>query len=392
EAMSKILSDLRYAGRVLWRSPLFAAVAILSLALGIGANTAIFTLMDQIVLRKLPIKDPDSIVMLFQRGSHMGSNMGARMHSYPFHQGLEQQAEPLAEVLCRRLLATSLSVDIQIERVQTEMVSGNFFSMLGVKAAVGRVFSSEEDDRVYRGHPVVVLSHAYWTTRFAADPAVVGKKILINNYPMTIVGVSAAGFIGWGPTRSPQFRVPILMKPVMAPDLFWSRIDDRRSRWVQVFARLKPGYTVESATAPLQGLFRQVREYEMTLPAAAKWTAYSREQFMKGTVQIEKAATGFSSLRNDFSSALIVLMCMVGLVLLIACANVANLLIARALSRQKEVSVRLSLGASRSQLVRQLLMESMVLSVGGGIAGLVMAFTMTRGLLGLVPAEGNPLL
>src|SRR5262249_21007211 len=153
-----------------------------------------------------------------------------------------------------------------------------------------------------------------------------GKKILINNYPMTIVGVSAAGFVGLDPTQSPQVRVPILMFPVLAPEWSWLHMDDRRSRWVQVFARLKPGYTVESAAAPLQGLFHQIREYEATLPAAAQWTAYSREQFLKGAVKIAKADTGFSPLRNSFSTALVVLMGMVGLVLLIACANVANLL------------------------------------------------------------------
>src|SRR5947209_9767429 len=173
--MTTILGDLRYALRILRRSPLFAVVAILSLALGIGANTAIFTLMDQIVLRKLPIKDPDSLVMLFQRALNMGSNMGTRMHSYPIYQDYQQKAESLLEVICRRLISASLSVDNQTERVQAEMVSGNFFSMLGVKAAVGRVFSSEEDDRVYNGHPAVVLSHAYWTSRFAKDPNVVGK-------------------------------------------------------------------------------------------------------------------------------------------------------------------------------------------------------------------------
>src|SRR3989454_10798562 len=137
--MATILGDLRYALRILWRSPLFAVVAILSLALGIGANTAIFTLIDQIVLRKLPIRDPDSLVMLYQRGSNMGSNMGTRMHSYPIYQDYQQKAEPLAEVLCRRLISTSLSVDNQTERVDGEMVSGNYFTMLGVKAAVGRV-------------------------------------------------------------------------------------------------------------------------------------------------------------------------------------------------------------------------------------------------------------
>ena len=390
--MTNLFADLRYALRTLRRSPLFAAVAIFSLALGIGANTAIFSLIDQIVLRPLPIKDPESLVMLYQRGSHNGSNMGTRMHSYPIYQDYQQKAVPFAEVLCRRLVNASLSVDNQTERVDAEMVSGNFFTMLGVKAAAGRVFSSQEDDRIYQGHPVVVLSHAYWSTRFAGDPNVIGKKILVNNYPMTIVGVSAAGFAGLDPAQSPQIRVPILMKPAMIPEWTWLQHDDRRSRWVQVFARLKPGYTAESAQAPMQVLFRQLREYEATLPAANKWSAYAREQFLKGTLHVEKAATGFSGLRNNFSRALMVLMCMVGLVLLIACANVANLLIARAFARQKEISVRLSLGASRGRLVRQLLVESLVLALAGGVAGIALAFAMTRGLLALVPVEGNPLL
>jgi predicted permease len=389
--MSNLLADLRFALRMLRRSPLFASVAILSLAMGIGSNTAIFTLMDQIVLRKLPITDPESLVMLYQTAANNGNNMGRRMHSYPMYQDFQQKAEPLSEVICRRLISTSLSVDNQTERVDAEMVSGNFFSMLGIGPAVGRVFSSEEDDRVYQGHPVVVLSYPYWVRRFSRDPNVVGKKILVDDYPMTIVGVSAQGFMGLDPTRSPQIRVPILMKPVVTPEWKWLQVDDRRSRWVQVFARLKPGYTVESAAAPMQGLFHQIREYEMTLPAAAKWSAYSRAEFMKGTVHIEKAATGYSELRNSFSTALMVLMIMVGLVLLIACANVANLLIARALARQKEVSVRLSLGASRGQLVRQLLVESMVLAGAGGVIGSLLAFTMTRSLLALIPAEGNPL-
>jgi predicted permease len=390
--MTTIAADLRYALRILRRSPLFATVAIFSLALGIGANTAIFTLMDQIVLRKLPIKDPDSLVMLYQDALNMGSNMGRRMQSYPIYQDYQQKAESLSEVICRRLITVSLSVDNQTERVDAEMVSGNFFSMLGVGPALGRVFSSEEDDRVYQGHPVVVLSHPYWVRRFASDPGVVGKKILVNNYPMTIVGVSAAGFMGLDPATSPEIRVPILMKPVMAPEWSWMEASDRRSRWVQVFARLKPGYTVESAAPPLQGLFRQIREYEMTLPAAAKWSAYSRDLFLKGQVKIEKASTGYSELRNSFSTALYVLMAMVGLVLLIACGNVANLLIARALARQKEVSVRLSLGASRGQLIRQLLVESIVLSIGGGAVGVLLSFAMTRALLAFIPAEGNPLL
>jgi predicted permease len=385
-------ADLRLALRGLRRNPLFATVAILSLALGIGANTAIFTLIDQMLLRKLPVQAPEQLVMLYQQGPHMGSNMGTRMHSYPLYQDLQKRAEPLAEVLCRRLVDASVSIDNQTERVQAEMVSGNFFTMLGVKPAIGRVFNSQEDDQAYQGHPVVVLGYDYWANRFARDPGVVGQKILVNNHPMTIVGVSAAGFAGIDPAQSPQIRVPVQMKPVMVPNWTWVYMDDRRSRWVQVFGRLKPGYTVESAQAPIQGLFTQIRAHEATLPAAKDWSAYSRERFMQGRLLVESAAMGFSGLRNEFSTALLVLMCMVGLVLLIACANVANLLIARGFMRQKEIAVRLSLGASRRRLIQQLLVESLLLSFLGGAAGLALAIVLTRALIALIPVEGQPLL
>jgi predicted permease len=390
--MTSILADLRLAIRGLRRSPLFSLVAILSLALGIGANTAIFTLIDQMLLRKLPVAEPERLVMLYQQGSHNGSNMGTRMHSYPLYQDLQQKAEPLQEVLCRRLVPASVSVDNQTERIEAEMVSGNFFTMLGVKPALGRVFSSEEDDRTYRGHPVVVLGYDYWVNRFARDPGVVGKTIRVNNYPMTIVGVSARGFAGLDPAQAPQIRVPILMKPVMVPDWEWVHFDDRRTRWVQVFGRLKPGYTLASAAAPLQGLFTQVRNYEMTLPAAKDWSQYSRDRFMQGKLLVEAAAMGFSGLRNDFSTPLMVLMCMVGLVLLIACANVANLLIARAFARQREIAVRLSLGASRGRLVQQLLVESLALSFVGAVMGVFLSVVLTRSLLSLVPSGSSPIL
>ena len=390
--MTPLRADLRFAVRGLRRNPLFASVAILSLALGIGANAAIFTLFDQILLRELPVRAPDELVMLYQEGANMGSNMGSRMHSYPLYQDLQARAEPLAEVLCRRLISASVAIGNETERVEAEMVSGNYFSMLGVKPAIGRVFSSQEDDQHYQGHPVVVLGYDYWVNRFARDPAVVGMKILVNNHPMTIVGVSAAGFAGLDPAQSPQIRVPIQMKPIMAPDWTFVQMDNRRSRWVQVFGRLKPGYTAESAQAPLQGLFTQIRAYEMTLPAAKDWSAYSREQFMRGRLLVEAAPMGYSNIRNSFSTALVVLMAMVGLVLLIACANVANLLIARGYMRQKEIAVRLSIGASRWQLVRQLLVESLLLSVLGGAAGLAVAVLLTRGLLALIPAGTQPLL
>jgi predicted permease len=181
------------------------------------------------------------------------------------------------------------------------------------------------------------------------------------------------------------------MKPVLAPEWEWLHMDDPRARWVQVFARLKPGQTMASAQAPLQGLFTQLRAHEMTLPGAKDWSAYSREQFMKGRMRMESAAIGYSGLRNDFSTPLLVLMCMVGLVLLIACANVANLLIARGFMRQREIAVRLSLGATRRQLVRQLLTESLVLSIAGGALGVLLSVVLTRGLLAFIPSE-QPLL
>ena len=216
--MSDISGDLRYAFRGLRRSPLFAVIAVLTLALGIGATTAIFTLIDQVVLRRLPVPDAghagaDPPGRAAQRQQH-----GALDELLPHVHGLPAEGRPRSPRSSRGATCrASLAVDNQTERVDAELVSGNFFTMLGVKPAVGRVFSSQEDDRVYNGHPVVVLSHDYWVNRFQGDPKVVGRKITVNNYPMTIVGVSAAGFSGLDPTASPDIRVPILMQPTLMP-------------------------------------------------------------------------------------------------------------------------------------------------------------------------------
>ncbi|MGA2260532.1 MAG: ABC transporter permease [Acidobacteriota bacterium] len=380
------MCDLRHSLRVLRRSPVFTTVAVLLLALGIGANTAIFTLLDQLMLRLLPVKDPEQLVMIWTTGPNLGSNQGSRSSSYPMYQDFQQRAQVFSYVFCRYYTPLSISLGSETERVMGELVSGNYFQALGVGPAVGRVFSPEEDDRVYQGHPVVVLSHQYWVTRFAADPGVVGKKVLVNNYPMIIVGVSAAGFSGIDPTRSPQIRVPMQMKPLMTPGS--DQLGNRRNQWVQIFARLGSGHTMLSAQASLQPLLSEILLSEVVEPALRDFPQNIRDRFLARKVRVESAANGYSDLRQSYSGALTLLMSMVGLVLMIACFNVASLLIARAAARQKEVAVRLAVGASRGQLIRQLFIESTVLSVAGGAIGLFLSVAMTRTLLRFLPTRG----
>jgi predicted permease len=388
--MSRVFFDLRFALRTLRRSPLFTSIAILSLAIGIGANTAIFTLLDQLILRLLPVKDPKQLVMIWSTGPHMGNNRGSRASSYPMYQDYAKKAEPFSYVFCRLSTALSVSFEGQTERVNAELVSGNYFQALGVGSAIGRVFSPEEDDRQYKGHPHVVLSHHYWVNRFGGNPDVLGQKLLVNNYPFVIVGVSAAGFSGLDPANAPHLRIPIQMKPLMTPG--WDDMGNRRSQWIQMFGRLKPGYTVESATAALQPLFLQILREEMNQPGFRTVSQYNRDRFMQRTVRMAPAANGYSPVREGSATALIVLMCMVGLVLLIACSNVAGLLIARAVARQKEFAVRLAIGASRTQMIVQLLLESVMLSFAGGVLGLVLAVWFTGTLLKFVPVGDAPLM
>src|ERR1035437_4636716 len=388
--MARFLFDLRFALRSLRRSPLFTLVAVASLALGIGANTAIFTLIDQLMLRLLPVARPEQLVMIWSTGPHMGGNRGPRMASYPMYQDFQKKAQAFSSVFCRYGTAASVSFSGQTERVDAELVSGNYFQSLVVRPSIGRVFSPEEDDRVYKGHPSVVLSHDYWVTRFAADQNVIGRKLLVDNYPMTIVGVSAQGFTGLDPARSPQIRIPIQMKPLLTPG--GDDIGNRRSQWIQIFARMKPGFTVTSAQASLQPLLTQILREELAQPELKDVSSYNRDRFLARKIRMEPAANGYSEMRHSYATALTVLMCMVALVLLIACFNVANLMIARAISRQKEVAVRLAVGASRWQLLRQLFIESLVLSLAGGAAGLFLSVALIRGLLHFLPGDTSTLM
>jgi predicted permease len=385
--LENLWRDVRYGVRQLRRNPLFTTVAIATLAIGIGANTAVFTLLDQLVLRLLPVKDPSHLVMIWPDGPNFGNNNGERAVSYPFCQDL-RKSPALESVMCAYNTYEAVTIDGATESLNVELVSGNYFDTLGVKPALGRVFSSAADDQVWSGSPSIVLSYRYWQEKFGGDPEVIGKKILVNNYPMNIVGVSAAGFSGVDPAQSPHMRIPLLMLPVLPTD--GEKLPDRRTQWLHAFARVAPGYTLKTVNAALQPLFQQSQEVESTDPEFLKLSPYDRSQFFKRTLTVETAATGYSGMREMFSTALIVLMCMAVLILLVACSNVASLMLARAAARQKEIAVRLAIGAGRGMLIRSLLAESLMLACAGVVLGLILSEASIRALLAMMPS-GNRL-
>ena len=387
--MAVFFQDLRYALRTLRKAPLFASVAVFSLALGIGANTAIFSLVNQLILQLLPVNHPEQLVLLTARGNHYGSNNGSNAISYPMYQDFRDRNQVFSAMFCRAGMTLSLNFEGRTELVSGELVSGNYFPVLGVSAALGRVFTAQ-DDLHQGGHPLAVLSYGFWKTRFGGDPGAIGKRILVNGYPLTIVGVSRAGFDGVEMGYSPQIRVPMTMKRELTPG-FWYSLDDRRGRFAQVFGRLKPGETIEQAKAGLQPLFHQILQMEVREKDFARATEHTRQDFLRMWMDVLPAAKGRSSLRQQFSNPLWALMAMVGLVLLIACSNVANLLIARATARQKEIAVRLAIGAGRRRLICQLLEESLVLSVAGGVLGMGLAVLIDRALIGFLPTGTSQL-
>ena len=386
-SLENLWRDIRYGARQLRHNPLFTTVAIATLAIGIGANTAVFTLLDQLVLRLLPVKDPSRLVMIWPEGPNFGNNNGQRAVSYPFCQDL-RKSPALESVMCAYNTYEAVTIDGATESLSVELVSGNYFETLGVKPALGRVFSSAADDQVWSGSPSIVLSYRYWQEKFGSDPQVIGKKILVNNYPMEIVGVSAAGFAGVDPAQSPHMRIPLLMLPVLPTD--GEKLPDRRTQWLHAFARLSPGFTAKTASAALQPLFQQSQQAESTAPDFSKLSQYDRTLFFKRTLAVETAATGYSGMRQAFSTALIVLMCMAGLILLVACSNVASLMLARAAARQKEIAVRLAIGAGRFTLIRSLIVESLMLAGAGVLLGLALSELSIRALLAMMPS-GNRL-
>ncbi len=382
-----LAQDIRFAIRGSKQAPVFTAVAVISVALGIGANTAIFTLLDQVLLRLLPVKDPKQLVLLTSRGSHYGNNRGGNALSYPMYRDFRDHGEVFSGMFCRFALPLNVTFNGRTERAAGELVSGTYFPVLGVGAALGRTITTE-DDRTPGGHPVAVLSYDYWKNRFAGDSGIIGKTVVVNNYSMTIIGVSQEGFHGVDIGSAPQIHVPVMMKLQMEPQV--NELENRRNRWVNVFGRLRTGVSLTQAKAALQPFYHGMLESEVRESAFNKASSYTREQFLKSWIDVLPASQGRSPLRNQLTRPLWVLMAIVGLVLIIACGNVANLLIARASGRQKEIAIRLALGASRMRVIGQLLVESTLLAVLGGIAGLALATWTDRLLLRFLPnSQGN---
>ena len=378
--LDTILRDLKYTFRTLARAPGFTAIAILTLGLGIGANTAIFSLLDQVLLRLLPVKDPQQLVLLTMKGRHYGSNWGGNAISHPMFRDFREHNAVFSDMFCRFPLAASMTVGERAERVSVELVSGTYFSTLGVVPAAGRLFTPE-DDVTRSGHPYVVLNYNFWKSRFAGDSGVVGSTILLNNYKMTIVGVAQQGFDGVELGFSPKIFVPIMMQPQIMVGNPEDMLKERRNRWVNAFGRMKPGVSTQQAKASLQPFMHSMLESEVQLPAFAHASKYDRDEFLKCWIDLLPGSQGRSYIRHSLSTPLWVLMATTGMVLLIACANLANLLLVRGTGRAKEIAVRLAMGATRSRIVAQLLTESLTLSLLGGLTGLAIAFWADRALM-----------
>jgi predicted permease len=378
-------NDIRYALRGFERTPLFTVVAVFSLAFGIGANTAVFSLLDQVMLRLLPVKHPEQLVLLKERGMHYGSNSGMNALSYPMYHDFSEHNDVFAGMFCRFSFDASLGFGNRTERVPAELVSGSYFPVLGVAAALGRTFTPD-DDRTLNGPPLAVLSYSFWQDRFAADKGILNQTLIVNGHSLTVIGVAQKGFDGIQLGHSAKIFVPVTMKAQMTP--LWDAMKDRRWRWVNAFGRMKPGVSIQQAQAALQPFMHSMLEMEVKEPAFRNASDYARREFLKDSIGVLPGSQGQSYLRMELSTPLWVLMALTGTVLLLACANLANLMLARAASREREMAVRLAMGAGRRRIVGQLLVESLLLSTLGATLGLALAFGADQFLLAAyLPAD-----
>ncbi|HTC77481.1 MAG TPA: ABC transporter permease [Terriglobales bacterium] len=383
--LEQFAQDVRFGARLLLHSPLFTAVVVLSLALGIGSNAAIFSIVDALMLRQLPVTAPDQLVLLSQRTAQEADYAW----SYPLYEQFRDHVDALAGVLCiagggkTRATFHSVVSDSQPELVERQDVSGGYWSVLGVRAAVGRMFT-EEDDQLGDPHDVAVISYAFWKNRFDLDPHVIGRTFILYNTPFTIIGVAPLQFRGTQPDEQPQIWVPVTTRKHLRPG--FRAFTEHGSSWLTVIARLRPTATSAQVRAQLDTLF-QVDHREQLRRWGSQLTPQQLAEEQTRHVEVESGANGFSWNRDRYSRSLYVLLTIGGLVLLIACVNVATLLLARAAARRREIAVRISIGAGRWRLCRQLLTESVLLSVAAGALSVVVAIWGSRMLVGFASGD-----
>jgi len=385
------MARVRFALRALLKSPFVTAVAVLSLALGIGANAAIFSLFDQLLLRSLPVEEPDGLVNLGAPGPKPGSTSCNQagsceeVFSYPMFRDLERDGAGFDGLAAHRTFAANVSIDGQTISGTGVLVSGQYFQTLGVRAALGRLLGPGDDEQI-GGHFVAVLSHRYWANDLGEDPGVLNQTIVVNGQPLTVVGVAAAGFDGTTVGEVPRVFVPLTMSHLMRPG--WNNYERRTEYSIYVFGRLRPQGSMEQALSAVNALYGSIVN-EVEVPLQESMTAQTMEQFRSKRIRGEAGHRGQSSMNQEAQAPLILLFTITGFVLLIACANIANLLLARGASRGQEMALRSALGGGRVQLLSQLLTESVLLALLGGVASLVVAHWTLQLIGSFLPPEAS---